>query len=290
MKETVRFFAHDQLRGAGEYSKAVEVKKTLDPADTEGLTQHPRWEQTRDTFTITCRYRVVSIEEVLWDQAEQDIEDMCLEVVRIIKTVYDPTAGTGAFFQSDYNWTNADDLTTSQQEVKRILQFSLTHIRSREAEVFEGFGGVLTFDTSVSTGDSKPAGDYIYTEATHVVISEGTPVTSRMTRNSSSKTGKPVKFRGKFGGTFTARIFAKKSDLDNATVESLDNIYKAQSAGELPTAVFLHANDNKEGTPVTLTTSTFVMVTNMRKTADDEQLVVYDITGDITQPTTVATA
>lgn len=292
MKETVQFFAHSQLAGAGEYSKAVEVKKILDPAvpDDENVEQHARWARLTHKFDVTCRYRILSIEEVLWDQAEQDIEDMCKEVVRIIKTVYDPTAGTGSFFATNYEWRNEDNHTTTQQEAKRVLSFTLTEIKSQSTETFTGYGGVFTFDQSASTADSKPVSDYIYTEAHHVRITEGSPQTSIMTRLSSAGTGAPVKFRGKFLGTLTATIYAKKSDLDETTIDSLYNIYKAQAAGELATAVFLHANTNTESAAKTLTTTTTVNVTNLEKISDDDQLLVFNVTGDITKPTTEAIA
>ncbi len=290
MKETVQFFAHNQLRGAGEYSKAIEVTKILDPqtSDDENVVTHERWREVRHVFTITVRYRILSIEEVLWDQAEQDIEDMCKEVIRIIKTVYDPPTSTGTFLSSDFEWRNDDDMATSQQDAKRVLTFTLTELVSRSQEVFRGYGGVLTFDRSASTADSLPGSDFIYTEAHHVSISEGNQQTSRVTRLSSAGQGIAIRYRGKFGGSFRADIYAKKSDVDESTIDSLDNIYKAQNNGELATCVFFHANENTEGTTVTLTTTTTVNITEMNIVSDDEQLVVYHVTGDIISPTTSA--
>ena len=156
--------------------------------------------------------------------------------------------------------------------------------------MYRGYGGVLTFDTSGSTADSKPAGDYIYTEAHHVSISEGNQQTSRVTRLSSAGQGIAIRYRGKFGGSFRADIFAKKSDVDETTIDSLDNIYKAQANGELATCVFFHANDNTESSPSTMTTTTTVNITQMNKVSDDEQLVVFHVTGDIISPTTYGVA
>jgi hypothetical protein len=292
MKETVQFFAHNQLRGAGEYPKAIEVQKILDPqtSDDENVVSHERWREVRHVFTITAVYRILSIEEILWDQAEEDIEDMCKEVIRIIKTIYDPPAETGSFLSSDFEWRNDDDMTTTQQSARRVLTFTLTELVSRSQEVYRGYGGVLTFDTSASTADSKPVGDYIYTEAHHVGISEGNQQSSRVTRLSSAGKGIAIRFRGKFGGSFRADIYAKKSDVSTATIEALDNIYKAQNNGELATCVFFHANDNTESSPSTMTTTTTVNITEMNLVSDDQQLVVFHVTGDIISPTTYGVA
>jgi len=287
MKEIVYFYAYPEIMG-NEVSKAIEVKK-INELEDEQVTEHPNFSEVSDIFEIRCRYRMADVQLVSRDEAEADMEDLCKEVVRILKTLYAPQAGTGPYYTTRRAWTRQDDYRTEQPELIRALRFTLTYIKSASTEVFNGYSGVLTFDTSATTGaDSKPGSDYAYTEVTAVTISEGTNVTSRMTRLSSAKTGKPIKFRGKFRGTFTATLFAKKSDLNGSTIEALDNIYIAQNNGELATAVFLHATDNTEGTPITMTTSTPMMIINIRKTSDDESLVSYEITGDITAPTTVS--
>lgn len=288
MKEIVYFYAYPEIMGS-ETSKAIEVRK-INELEDEQVVEHPNFSEVSDVFEIRCRYRIADVQLASRDEAEADMEDMCKEVVRILKTLYAPQSGTGPYYTTRRTWERFDNYTTEQPELIRTLRFILTYIKSTDTEVFNGYSGVLTFDTSASSADSKPVSDYTYTEAYRVVIEEGTPVTSRMTRNSSAQTGKPVKFRGKFRGTFSGELFAKKSDFDNSTVESLDNIYKAQADGELPTAVFLHATNNTEGTPVTMTTSTPMMVTNIKKVAEDEQLVRYTITGDITTPTTYTVA
>ena len=221
----------------------------------------------------------------MYDEGESDIEDMCKEIVRILKTVYDPSAGTGTFFTTNRQWQIMDNQDLSQPELKRVLNLTLTQIVSDQNTVFRGFNGVLSFDDSASTGDTKRGSDYTYTEAYNVVMEEGYQTITRWSRNSSPN---PIKVRGMFRGSFTADMFAKKADITDVNIDQLDNIYKTQAAGELASVVFLHAVQDTEGTAATLTTSTKFMVTNIRKNTTDEDLVRYTITGDITAPSTAA--
>ncbi len=283
MKETVEFFGHPQLRRAGEFTKAVEVKKINTPA-IENETSHPRFREINDRFIITCRYRVLGGDEELYEQAESDIEDMTEEVRRIIKTVYDPTSGTGTFHTTNWNWAINDNMDTGP-ELRRVLNLTLTQIVSDQNTVFRGFNGVLSFDDSASTGDTKRSSDYTYTEAYNVDMNEGYTISSKTTRNSSPNS---VFSKTKFSGTFRAEMFAKKADFTDANIDQLDNIYKAQNNGELASVVFLHAIQDTEATPATLTTTTKFMPTNIRKTTTDEDLIRYFITGTILAPSTVA--
>jgi len=284
MKETVNFFGHPQIPSSGEFTKAIEVIKVNEVED-ENIITHPRFQEISDRFVITCRYRVLGGDEVMYDEAESDIEDMCKEVVRILKTVYDPSAGTGTFFRTNRQWRNQDKQDLSQPELIRVLDLTLTQIISDQNTVFRGFNGVLSFDDSASTGDTKRGSDYIYTEAYNVVMEEGYQTITRWSRLSSPN---PIKVRGMFRGSFTADMFAKKADITDANIDQLDNIYKAQASGELASVVFLHAIQDTEGTVATLTTSTKFMVTNIRKNTTDEDLVRYTITGDIIAPSTAA--
>lgn len=284
MTETIQFFGHTQIPSSGEYTKAIEVIKVSEVED-ENIVTHPRFQEVNDRFIITCRYRVLGGDENQYEEAESDIEDMCKEVVRILKTVYDPSAGTGVFFRTNRQWAIQDNQELAQPELKRTLNFTLTQIISDQDTVFRGFNGVLSFDDSASTGDTKRGSDYVYTEAYNVIMEEGYQTITNWSRNSSPN---PIKTRGIFRGSFTADMFAKKADITDANIDQLDNIYKAQNNGELASVVFLHAIQNTESTVATLTTSTKVMVTNIRKSTTDEDLVRYAITADIIAPTTAA--
>lgn len=288
MKEPVQFIAHPQI--AGEWTKAVEVKKVNTP-ETENEIEHPNFSEITDRFIITCRYNLLAIDETLYDLAEEDMEDMTEEVRRIIKTIYSPSGDNGTFFQVSHNWQIDDEVTDSRlekMELRRILFLTLTQIKSRSPAVFRGFGGVLTFDTSASVGDNKPIGDYIYTEVEHVQIQQGyrtIPYMVSQEQSAPKAIGVPVYYRGMFTGRFSCELWAKKQDVTTLTDEALDNIFKAQAGGELVTAVFLHANPNTEPVVVTLTESVQIQVTSFTKISGIAALVKYRLEGAILEPT-----
>lgn len=285
MKETVKFYAWPQIEGT-HFTKAVEVIKTNEEQD-ENVTAHPQFNEISDTYIINCRIRLTDVQFTTRDTIEGQIEDMAAEVVRILKTVYQPSSSTGAFFAAKRGWEINDSYKSEQPELIRTLRFTLTKITSNETEVFQtGFGGVLVFDTSASTGDSKPVSDYTYAEVYNTEFEEGSPVVGIMTRNSSSSTGEQVWFREKFQGLFIGEMMAKKSDMNTATLESLDNIYKAQASGELGTVVLLGSMDNTEGSPATLTMSIKMHIINMKLMGRAEDLVRIRMTGRIIERST----
>lgn len=85
--------------------KAVEIRKTT---PLQNIIRHPRFSVINDTFEIACYYELSDIDSSVWDLAEQDVEDMCDEVTRIINTVYNPSTGTGMFFTVNQSWDNQD--------------------------------------------------------------------------------------------------------------------------------------------------------------------------------------
>ncbi len=285
-KNIVQFFGFPQRAGGAEWAKVIEVKKINTDVD-ENRIIHPHFDEVTDRYEITCKYRVLGADDVMYDEAESDIEDMTEEINRILDTTYNPSGAPpiSSFFTTNKQWFNRDVLKNDQPELVRYLSFTLTQIQSQSEFVYRGFGGVLAWDTA-STGDNKRGANYTYTEADNVRIGpEGYPVTNRMSRLSSPN---PIKVRRAFRGTFTANMYAKKQDLSDAFIDQVDNIYLAQANGELATTVFLHANDSQETVPTTLTTTTTLMVTGITKDATDAHLVKYTITGELTKPTTVA--
>jgi len=269
--------------------KAVEVRK-LTPL--ENIITHPRFQVINDVFEIACYYELPDSDETIWDNAEADIEDICEEVVRIVKTVYDPSAGTGEFFTTNREWRNLDDLRRAGDPIlKRVLLLTLSRIQSDSTEVFTGgFGGVLSLDISATTADSKPGADHIYTEAYNVITSQGYEVIPELVRGGTATSGVPDYFSGGFSGEFTCEMYATKDDTNSSTIESVDNIYKLQTDGELAEITFLHAVDNTEGTPVTFTESIPLLITKISKTAEDKELVVFTLEATIQEPTTYTVA
>jgi len=285
--------AHPQIVGAHEWPIAIEVAKIMDPQvpDNENNIVHPLFSLASHKFTIICRYRVRNIDETLFDQAHQDIEDMCVEVVRILKTVYDPQSGSATFFTAQYDWRNLDNMSGTKQELVRVLNFTLSEIQSQSDEVFRGNTGVLTFDVSETSNmdDITPGSDYIYTEASEVRIREGTSVTEALGKDTANGARVPRLGAGRFRGTFNAVIFAKKSDI-GVNPSSLDRIYILQANGQHIEAAFLHATANTEGTPVTLSQTSYVKVTSMMKIATTGDLVSFNVEGRLIKPSTFAVA
>lgn len=292
IEQIVHFLAHPQIEGAHEWPLAVEIQGILDPQvpDNENQVVHPHFTINNHNFSVSCVYRLRNINEALWDQAEQDIEDMCVETLRILKTVYNPQAGTGAFFNVRYDWKNDDDLTKRKQILRRTLIFSLSEVQSDSTEVFRGNTQILVLDTSASTADSKPAGDYTYTEVTTTDSNQGYDTIPELISGGTAGQGIPVYFSGEFSGEFTGEMFIKKSDINASTIDSLDNIYKLQTSGEHAIIFLLNSVDNTEGTPVTFTESIPLIVTNIRKNITDEDLARYTLTARITEPTAYTVA
>lgn len=287
IEHIVHFLAHPQIDGAHEWPIAVEISKIMDPPNNENQVIHPRFTEVHHKYTITCRYRVRNINETLFDQSFEDIEDMCVEVVRILQTQYDPQSDTGAFFQCRYNWANQDNLKGEKPELKRVLSFDLVHIQSRSSTTFQGYGGVLAFDTSATTADSKPGADYEYTEAFNVEISEGTETIEALGKDTANGFRVPKLGSGAFRGRFRAQIYLKSGDI-GSTADKLNKIYILQANGEHAEVVFLHDTGNTASS--TLTQTSYVKITNITKTTTDEELVKMTIEGRLTKPSVFAVA
>jgi len=278
MREVVKFYSRPQIQGT-EVTKAVEVQKDAD-AENEDVMEHPRFTEVTDIYKITVRYRAVDIQEASYNDALSNIQAMQNEVIRIIKTQFNPRSSVGVFSTSIRTWDIMDNYNTAQPELIRVMTLRLTAILSEEAQVFRGFGGVLIFDVG---------GQYVYTEAYNVRYTEGWAHERILTNDRSNGIGVPKLERGMFSGQFTADMYAKREDFEGSGDEKLPNIYKPEnSTFQNPLVIFKHANQNTEPTPKTLTTTTVVKVTRIEKSADTENLVSYRVIGDIMVPTVYA--
>lgn len=288
MKEVVRFFDRWEVEG-NEWPKAVVVEK-INAEEDEGIVTHPNFTEVTDIYEIRVRYRVWDVQQITFSEALTDVELMAQEVQRILRLVFDPATGTGTFFVARHSWTKFDHKDQAQPELIRQLRFELTQIKSEEPQVFRGFGGVLVFDNSASQGDSKPGSDYEYTELRDVSINEGYTQIEYLTKDQAKGRGVPFLRRGLFRGKFTSLLQAKKDDIVNAgTINLLSEIYKIQtsspSINQNAEVVLLHANQNQETIPKTLTTTSFMIIENMEKINGDEALLSYRLTGKLTRPT-----
>ena len=284
MTEVVNFLDRDQVPG-NKKTKMVTVQK-INELGNENIVEHPKFFEQSDTFEITCFLQVPDSAEDVFSVWIDLMQQMTGEVSRILKTRFSPSEDTGEFFSTSTGWTKDDTFLPDDAMLVRTLRFTLTRIASNSEEVFLGFGGVLLFDFSESKGDSLPTSDFMYSQIERVQIVQGWRNIPYITTDSPSTTAIPNFFRGSFSGRFTCRMQLKKSDITPTTLNSLAEIFLPQANGELGTAVFFHITPNTETLPAFLSESVPVNITNVEKIAENERLVEFTISGNLTGPTT----
>lgn len=277
--QPVYFYAHPQIL-AKESRKAVIVRK-LTPL--ENTVSHPKFDEVSDIFEITCYYVNQGISKDTYDVSESNIEDMEDEVLRILKTVYNPLNGTGTFYSSNQQWQNRDNLTETSQILQRVLTFTLTKIRSKLTTVFKGYGGVLAFDRTNSQGDSLPVANYTYTEAYDVNWAGGYGQQEEVVDQSSEGEHIPVFFTKRYDGRFNCTMSLKKADIGSGT-HQLNTIGKIMTNGEVPDVVFLWAITTTENTPSTLTASIKVKILSIEPMTNTEDIGRVRLIGRIILP------
>jgi hypothetical protein len=280
MNEVVNFFDRDQVPG-NKVAKGITVQK-INELGNEKIIEHPKFFEQSDTFEITCFLQVPDAAVDIFSIWIDLMQQMTSEVIRILKISYSPSTTTGEFFRSTTAWTKDDTFAPDDAMLVRTLRFDLTRIVSTSEEVFLGYGGVLSFDTSASSGDSLPINDYIYTEVQRVQTIQGWRNIPYITTDSPETTAIPIYFRGAFSGRFSCDMFLKKSDITPGTLNSLSQIFLPQANGELGTAIFLHETFNTETIPVFLTESIPVNITSVEKVSENEELVKFFLRGNFT--------
>jgi len=287
MKEVVRFFDRPQVLG-NEWPKAVEVVK-LNNDEEENVTEHLNFIEVVDIYEITLRLRVVDVDPAPFSQALTNVELMATEVIGILDTQFSPATSSSGWFVSAKTWRKEDHVDQAQPELKRILVMRLSQIRPQDDTVFRGNNAVAIFDTSDSIGDDKPDGDFVYTELRELSIVEGFDTNPHLTKDTSRGRGVPHLVRGYFHGVWSALIFAKKDDIDGATLDKIELIYKTQTSiglsGQLAEVVMLHNVTNVVSpTPDVFQETSFMRITRVDKLTADASLVAYRLIGNLTQP------
>ncbi len=283
MTEPVQFFDRGQIPG-NKVAKAVAVQK-INELGNENLLEHPKFSEQSDIFEVTCFLQVTDGADDIFSVWIDLMQQMCGEVTRILKTVYAPSSDTGEFFTTNTGWTKDDTFFPDDPMLVRTLRFTLTRLVAASDEVFLGYKGVLAFSSIQSEGDSLPTANYIYTEVERVQVVQGWRNLPYITTDAITTTAVPVYYRGAFSGRFSCMMYLKKSDITQSTMDSLTQIFLPQTNGELGTAVFLHRTLNTESSPVTLTESIPVNITNIEKLSETEQLVKYYLRGNLTKAT-----
>ncbi len=286
MKEVVYFFDRPQVEG-NEQTKAIEVVKINDELE-ENVTEHPNFIEVEDVYDIRIRLRVTNVDPEEYSIDLSNMELMATELLSILDAQFTPSTGAGGYFVSAKTWRRDDHLDQAQPELKRTLMLRLTQIRPNVNTVFRGNVAVMIFDTGESIGDNKPGSDYTYTELRELSIVEGNEVNAHLSKDKSRGRGIPHLVRGMFHGVFSALIYAKKADIDGATLDKLNLLYKVQTGSpltsQLAEIVFLHNTEDIEPTPVTFQTKSFMRIITMNKLTSDVSLVSYRIVGRLTQP------
>jgi len=287
MDEVVQFFDRLQVVG-NEVAKGVIVQK-INAEGNENNVQHPNFNEIIDIYELTVRYRVVDVDADNYSESLDLVEQMGTEVTRILKTVYNPSSTLNIYFRTAKNWTNEDVDVGNQRDLRRRLRFSLTTITSDDDEVYSGFGGVLVFDTSDSQGDSKPVADYTFVSVKKIDCNEGFSQIPTLTNDVSQGVGVPLLMRGQFSGTFSALMYAQKTNIIGSTIEKLQNIYRVQTSspiiGQNAEVVLLRSNTNTESTVSTLTRKSFMKINRLVENSPDEDLVSYTVKGTLSRPT-----
>jgi hypothetical protein len=283
VQNPVKFFAHSLVKHT-EVKRAVIVRK-LSPISSD--VNHTEFKEVNDVFEITSRYTVDATNETAFDLSEQRVEDMCNEVDRIIKTIYEPQTATGGFYVTNFSWRNDDEIDKLSQVLLRTLTLTLKKLVAKSTEVFEGFGGILKYDTSASEGSNKPGADYTYTSVYKVIIHGGYKVIKEEVHGNNKI---PKRFTGNFSGMFECDLYAKKSDINGTTDEDLTKLGTLNAQGELNEVVFLKTALNTESTPITLTESIKVQIVDFNRIYDDKELIEFRLIGDVVERTTFSVA
>ena len=166
MNEAVNFFDRGQIPG-NKKAKAVTVQK-INELGNENIVEHPKFFEQSDTFEVTCLLQIPDGADDVFQTWVDFMQQMTSEVTKILKTKFAPSSDTGEFFRTTINWKKDDTFFPDDPMLVRTLRFTLTKLLSNDTEVFLGFGGVLAFDTSASSGDSLPSSDYIFAQVTDI--------------------------------------------------------------------------------------------------------------------------
>ena len=277
MKEPVQFFAYPQIPG-NEVTKAVTVQK-IQSEGNENNIEHPTFTEVQDIYEVTIFYRTIDVQVFSRDESYSNLEDMGDEVVRILRTQYNPSNGTGVYFQTQRAWTREDDYDTAQPDLRRRLRFVLTTIESEDDTVFTGVNGLLIYDQSQGTGN-QPGSDYTYTEANDVISRAGYNLVKKLTRDGPPGIAKRA--TGIYSGTFEFETMVKEADIEGSTTNFIENIDAILSNGELPEVFLIKESRNKQGDRFRQTTR--MQIIEKYCLYEREDLARFKLIGEVIAP------
>ena len=270
MKEVVRFFDRQQIEG-NEWPKAITVQKINDETD-ENKIKHPHFTEVRDKYIISCLFRATDSDPTPYSDALLQVENMAKEVQVILSTAYDPHAGNGIFFVVNSEWSKDDHRDGAQIELNRFMTFTLTKISSENANVVEGYQGVL-----------RISGGKIYAETYNVQSAFGIP---QLPETIVGNLKIPVYFTGIFGGRMNADMYLTTEDIGVLGTD-LNHIGIDLIRGDVEDNVFLQQYSNSTQT-VTITHT--IKIINFEVVGFVEDLVKIKMIGEIITYPTMAVA
>ncbi len=278
--DPIYFFGHQEPEGTAPHNYVRVIASPL-----QDIVEHPQYDEVSQNFDITCVWTLATGQDPTeWDNAESYIQQMENEVLRIIRTQYDPDTGIGGYFRTNRRWSIEDNFEGQVKQLRRTMRITLIKFASRVSTVFTGFGVALTFDKNNSQG-TMPASNYVYTEVWHIDVEEGWDTVQEYGVQNADGKGVPAQTRGGFKGFVSFQTFAKKADIGSSTTNFINQLIKPLSTGELPKVVLLTKTPDTEGTPSYLNESISCYVTNLKRIYDEENIVVFQVTGKLTKPT-----
>jgi len=163
---------------------------------------------------------------------------------------------------------------------------TLSLIISRVTEFLETPDGVLKFILSGSTVDSPPSSDYTYTNVYNTEISEGYRDVEEMVSSNPDGSHIPVRFAARFTGRFIANIHITKDDI-GSTGEKINKLKDILASGEKPMAQFLYTNKDSTTPPSTISETLFLMIDEIQRRYNTEDLTVFRVLAKLTKPSTI---
>ena len=276
MKEVVQFFAYPQIPG-NEVTKAVTVQK-IQSETNENVVEHPTFNEVQDIYEITVYYRTLDVQLISRDESYSNLEDMGDEVVRILKTQFNPATGIGVYFQASRNWSREDEFDTAQPDLRRRLRFILTTIESEDDSVFTGVNGLLIYDRSQGTGN-QPVSNYTYTEVNDVTQNGGFNLIKRLTRGGNSIANRAT---GLYNGSFEFETMVKEADIEGSTTNFIEEIDRLLPNGELPEVFLIKETQNKQGD--TFRHTTRMQIVDKSCLYEREDLARFKLRGEVIAP------
>lgn len=274
MREIVTFWDRKQVEG-NEQPKVLVVER-INEADDENRIGYPQYTEFADLYEITLLYRVVDVQEPSYSEALLDIENMAVELTRILEIEF----GSGIFatyFRMHFAWDRADITDSAQPELVRRLRMTLEKLEGAGVDedlLLHGYNGVFGFGSPAT---------FTYTSAYNVRMSGGFRQTAELVTNNS---GIAKRASGMYTGLVEAEMYAKREYVSGGEPSDINVMAALDAFGELPVVTLSYLSAANDGS--TVTDAVKCNIIDWQRLYDTQDLVVYRITGEIIEPPTIS--